>query len=176
MGSVFVRGESWVGEYKDRCKIKRVSFGKKGVVTKTMAKEMLMKIELKVKLGQYDMLDAEIPTLREFSGDYIRHIRDIKQNRSWKSTLYYLKHLQDFFKDGKLSAISSTDIDDYKLSRLRDTKPATVNRELACLSHLFNFAKRERKFFGENPVSISKLLPENNRLKESSHLKRKQSS
>jgi len=43
-------------------------------------------------------------------------------------------------------------------------KPSTVNRELACLSHLFNFAKRENGFFGSNPVSVSKLLPENNQI------------
>jgi hypothetical protein len=63
MGSVFLRGDSWVGEYKDRGKAKRIAFAKKGIVTKTMAKEMLKKIEQKVKLGQYDMLDAEIPIL-----------------------------------------------------------------------------------------------------------------
>ena len=45
MGTVFLRGDSWVGEYKDRGKTKRVTFGKKGIVTKTMGREMLRKIE-----------------------------------------------------------------------------------------------------------------------------------
>jgi len=61
MGSVFLRGDSWVGEYRVNGKPKRKTFGKKGVITKTLAKEMLKKIEQKVKLGQYDMLDARIP-------------------------------------------------------------------------------------------------------------------
>ena len=45
MRSVFLRCDSWVGEYKDRGKTKRVTFGKKGIVTKTMGREMLRKIE-----------------------------------------------------------------------------------------------------------------------------------
>ena len=75
-----------------------------------------------------------------------------------------LKRLEGFFDCRKLSDISSNDIDDYKLFRLKQVKPATVNRELACLSHLFNLAKRQKRFFGENPVSISKLLPEHNQV------------
>lgn len=75
-----------------------------------------------------------------------------------------LKRLEAFY-DGKiLSNISPSDIDDYKLYRQKQVKPATVNRELACLSHLFNLAKRQKRFFGENPVSISKLLPEHNQV------------
>jgi predicted metal-dependent HD superfamily phosphohydrolase len=91
MGSVFLRGDLWVGDYKDRGKIKRVTFGKKGVVTKTMAKEMLSKTEQKVRLGQYDMLDAEIPTLREFTEDYNEYHRDVKQKKSWKKDVEHLK-------------------------------------------------------------------------------------
>ncbi len=80
MGSVFLRGDSWVGEYKDRGKIKRVAFGMKGIVTKTMAKERLKQIEQKVKLGHYDMLYAEIPTLNEFTGEYLKYVRDVVKN------------------------------------------------------------------------------------------------
>jgi len=62
----------------------------------------------------------------------------------------------------KLSKIKNTDIDDYKLYRLNNVKPASVNRELACLSNLLNYAKNQELFFSVNPVTISKLLPENN--------------
>ncbi len=164
MGSVFLRGDSWVGEYKDRGKIRRKTFGKKGVITKTLAKEMLKTIERNVKLGQYDMLDADIPTLSEFAVEYIKHIRDIKQNRSWGSALHHLNRLKSTFGDRMLSQVTPKDIDDYKLVRLREVKPATVNRELACLSHLFNLAKRQGVFFSENPVAVSKLLPEHNQV------------
>ena len=162
MGSVFLRGDSWVGEYKDRGKIKRVAFGKKGIVTKTLAKEMLKKKEQNVKLGQYDMLDAKIPILLEFSKTYILHVKDTIQRKSWYRYEYGLRRLIELYGNKKLSEITPKDVDDYKALRLRDARPATVNREIATLRQIFNLAKRWKKFFGENPVSISKLLPEHN--------------
>ena len=141
---------------------KKESIGKVGEVTKAVAQTKLEERKRQVRLGQLDMIDAEIPTLQEFSEHYIIYVRDVKQNRSWKCAIQYLGHLKLSFAEKKLSQITVKDIDDYKLLRLRRVKPATVNRELACLSHLFNYAKRQKLFFGENPVSISKLLPEHN--------------
>jgi len=165
MGTVFKRGDNWVIEYKKpNGRLRRESIGKMGVVTKSMAKEILRKREQQIKLGQYEMLEADIPTIGQFKNEYVRFIRDIKQNRSWELAITQLKRLEGFFEGKKLSNISSSDIDDYKLFRLKLVKPATVNRELACLSHLFNLAKRQKRFFGENPVSISKLLPEHNQI------------
>lgn len=68
------------------------------------------------------------------------------------------------FGDKKLSEITTTDIDDFKLIRLREVKPATVNRSLSVLRHLINMAKRWKKYHGENPVSIVGLLEENNQI------------
>jgi len=140
------------------------SVGKVGVVTKTMAQAKLEEKKRQVRRGELDMIGAKIPTLSEFAKDYLEHIRDIKQNRSWKSAIHYLNQLKNYFGNKKLSQITSGDIDDYKLARLREVKPATVNRELACLSHLLNLAKRNKKFFGENPVAVSRLLPEYNQV------------
>ncbi len=165
MGSVFKRGDNWVIEYrKPNGRLRRESIGRVGVATKLMAKEVLRQREQQIKLGQYEMLEADIPTIAQFKEEYIRHIRDVKQNRSWELAITQLKRLEMFFDGRILSNISSSDIDDYKLFRLKEVKPATVNRELACLSHLFNLAKRQKRFFGENPVSISKLLPEHNQV------------
>lgn len=164
MGSVFLRKNSWVIEYKLNGRTKRESVGKYGIMTKTAAREILQKKERHIKLGQYDMLEADIPTIFGFSGEYIKYIRDIKRNRSCESVHYKIKLLSDFFGDKNLSQITPKDVDDYKLLRLTEVKPSTVNRELACLSHLFNLAKRQQRFFGENPVSISKLLPEHNQV------------
>ena len=143
---------------------KKESVGKVGTVTKTVAQTRLEERKRQVRLGQLDMINAEIPTLEVFTETYIEYVRDIKQNRSWKSAILYLNSLNKRFGKKKLSQITPRDIDEYKLARLKNLKPASVNRELACLSHLFNLAKRRKRFFGENPVSISKLLPENNQI------------
>ena len=164
MGSVFLRRDSWVGEYKDRGKTKRVTFGKKGIVTKTMAREVLRRREQQVKLGQYDLLDAAIPTLSEFAEDYIKHVKDVVKKRSWSRDVLCLRYLNAFFGERKLSEITPKDVDDYKESRLAEVSPATVNRELEVLRHLFNLAERWKKFFGKNPVSQAGLLPLNNQI------------
>ncbi|HEX3033987.1 MAG TPA: site-specific integrase [Thermodesulfobacteriota bacterium] len=154
----------WYIRYTVNGKEKWESIGKAGQITKTVAQQRLEERKRQVRLGQLDMIGAKIPTLSEFAEDYVKHIRDIKGNRSWQDALHKLKRLKDAFGSKKLSQISSSDIDDYKLKRLQDVKPATVNRELACLSHIFNLAKREKKFFGNNPVSEARLLPEHNQV------------
>ena len=164
MGSVFLRGNAWVGEYKDRGKVKRKALGGKKIITKTMAREMLKKIEQRVKLGQYDMLDAENPTLSEFTKDYLKYAKETVKKRSWRSDESCLKNLNSFFGSRQLSHITAKDVDDYKDVRLARVKAATVNRELAVLRHLFNLAERWNKYFGKNPVAQAKLIPVNNQM------------
>jgi len=154
--------DSWYIRYQLNGHDKWESIGQVGVVTKTVAQNVLRERKRQILLGQYDMISAEIPTIEEFEKEYITYIRDIKNNRSWKLAEYYLSTLKQFFFDKKLSQITVNDIDEYKLKRLKEVKPASVNRELACLSHLFNYAKRQKRYFGKNPVSLSGLLPENN--------------
>ena len=163
MGSVFKRRDSWVIEYKLNGQIKREAVGKTGTITKTVAREILRNRERQVKLGQYDMLDAVIPTLADFAKDYLSYVRDTVKKRSWKRDELCLKHLKDFYKGRKLSDIKPQDVDDYKASRLDEVAPATVNRELEVLRHLFHLADRWNKYFGKNPVSRAGLLPLNNR-------------
>jgi len=157
--------QHWYIRFRMNGKDKWESVGEVGIITKTIAQRKLDERKRQVELGQYELIGASIPTIAEFENDYIVYIRDVKHNRSWKSALLYINTLKKFFGDKKLSQISAKDIDEYKLYRLKVVKPASLNRELACLSHLINYAKRQNKFFGENPVSISKLVPENN-LKE----------
>ena len=164
MGSVFLRGDSWVMEYRERNgRIKRESAGKRGVITKTQAKAILYKREQVVKLGREGLSDSEIPSLEDFAIDYLSYVRDTLKKRSWKRDELCLRHLMEFYKGRILSDIKPQDIDDYKTSRLSEVSPATINRELEVLRHLFNLADRWNKYFGKNPVSRAGLLPLNNK-------------
>jgi len=154
--------EFWYIRYLLNGKDKWELVGEVGIVTKAVAQARLAERKRQIRLGQLDLIGADIPTLSDYTDDYITYLRDIKQNKSWACAVYYFKKINQHLGDKKLSQITCGDIDDYKLIRLKDVKPATVNRELANLSHLFNYAKRQKKFFGENPVSESRLLPENN--------------
>lgn len=158
MGSVFQRGNSWVIEYKLNGKTKRESLGKKGIATKTMAKEILNKREQQVKLGQYDMLDAVIPTFDEISSDYLYHREHVKQIKTYSRTAQAVGHFSKLFGDRTLNDISASEIDIFKQRRLKSgIQLNTIVRDLRAIRPLFNYAYSRKKFFGRNPVSESGL-------------------
>jgi len=141
--------------------IKR-SIGKVGQVTKTVARQVESELKKKLRLGQLDMIQAAIPTLNEIKEDYITYVRDVKKKRSWKRDEELLRPLCKLFGNKRLSDISTKDLEEFKLIRLKEVSPATVNRSLSVLRHLFNLAKRWNKFYGDNPVSIVGMLEEHN--------------
>ena len=154
MGSVFLRKDSWVIEYRERNgRIKRESLGKRGVVTKTQARLILNKREQEVMLRREGLSDAEIPTFDEISAEYLQHQRDVKQIRSHVRTAQAVSHFSKLFGDKKLNEITASDIDIYKQRRLKDgRKLNTIVRDLVVVRHLFNYAYNRRQFFGRNPV------------------------
>jgi len=154
----------WYIRYRVNGEDKYDSVGRIPLVTKTQARTLLEDRRRQVRLGQFDMIKTKIPTLMEFSGEYLAYVRNVVQKRSWSRDELSLKHLNGFFGDRRLSEITPKDIDDYKESRLASVAPATVNRELEVLKHSFNLADRWGKFFGKNPVSRAGMLPLNNQV------------
>ena len=83
---------------------------------------------------------------------------------SSKTLLAYLK-----FKGKPIDEITPATIEEYKGHRGRQSgkktkrliRPATINRELACLKAMYFHALKDRHDFG-NPVSEVEFLPENN--------------
>lgn len=137
------------------------SAGKVGEITKTVAQKMLEDIKRNIRMGTYQY-DVKNITLESLEKDYINYVRNIKQLRTWKKRVEQINTLKQFFGEKELINYSSKDIDDFKSFRMQTVKPATVNRELSTLRHIFNLAKRWKKFFGDNPVSVSGLLREDN--------------
>ncbi|MGE5443981.1 MAG: tyrosine-type recombinase/integrase [Ignavibacteriales bacterium] len=161
--SVYERNGYWYAEVplSNGKKLKR-SVGKKGIVTKSMARQVEQELKRKVKLGQWDMVQ-DIPTFNDFIPEFISYIKDIKQNRAWQDASDCVESFARFFGNKKLLEINYADIEDYKRVRTQESrKPATINKELAFVRHLFNYAKRCKKFYGDNPVSVCGLLSVNN--------------
>jgi len=167
MGSVFLRNSSWTIEYKlSNTKIRRETIGKKGIVTKTFAKQVLKMREQQVKLEQYDMVEAQIPMLQDFIHNFIKYQREIKQIKSINRTIISCKHFIRILGNRKLNEYNPEDIDIYKERRLNEgVKLNTIARELIVIRSLFNQARKWKKFFGTNPVSESGI-PMVNDIKE----------
>lgn len=99
-------------------------------------------------------------TLAEFGEWYIEHAKLHK--RSWKRDVQMLGNLQAFFGPVKLRDITAARVEEYQHERVKVVCPATSNREMALLKHMFNLAERRGQHQGTNPVRFLRFLPEDN--------------
>jgi integrase len=121
--------------------------------TLTQAKELAITIRadaLRGKLGFLDKSKDQSPTLESFVKDYMEHAKANK--RSWVHDEFRARRLCGAFGWKRLSEITSWDVEQYRLNRKKQAQPATVNRELALLRHMFNLAIEWGKA-EKNPVS-----------------------
>ncbi len=151
----------WYIRYSLNGKDKWESVGKVGDITKTVAERKLQEVKRKIRMGVYEYED-ENTTLESLENEYITHVKEIKELRTWKKRKQHYQTLKAFFKDKTLCQITPKDIEDFKLFRIKKLKPASVNRELETLRHVINVAKRWKRYYGENPVSIAGLMTVNN--------------
>ena len=140
------------------------SVGKVGIATKSMARAMETDYKKKIKRNELGMEESDIPTLNEIKYDYIEYVRDVKKKRSWKRDEELLRPLSELFGNKLLTDISTKNLEEFKQIRLKKVSPATVNRSLSVLRHLYNLAKRWNRFFGDNPVSIVGMLQEQSQI------------
>jgi integrase len=155
---VFERNGHFYIRYSANGRIIRKSIGRKGVITKTVARQVFDEEKRKARLGKLGLDKRLIPTLEAFSKEYITYQRDIKQKRSWFKDVEHLNRFCKELGNLKLSEINVKLIDDYKLRRVNEVKAVTVNRELEVLRHLFYLAKKWDKLNGENPVAKAGLF------------------
>ena len=99
-------------------------------------------------------------TLPELGERYIEYAKLHK--RSWKRDVQMLANLQEFFGPAKLRDITPLRVEEYQQARVKEVRPATSNREMALLKHMFNMAERWDQYQGKNPVRLVKFLAEDN--------------
>lgn len=142
--------------------------------TKTANKAAAREIEAayRVKLAKGEVGIEEKPPVPDFKtamkgflawSDF-EHAAKSNTRRRYKTSS---KALLRFFKDTPLDRITSDSVEDFKRWRIKQKgertnkslRPATVNRELACLKKLFN---RYKRVVPLNPVRDVKFLNEDN--------------
>jgi integrase len=111
-----------------------------------------------VKRGDYAM-PVKV-TVCEFGQQYLEYAKANK--RSWIRDRQMMNHLNEFFGTTMLSEVGPLAIEKYKLQRVQSMSPASVNREIALLKHLFNLAEHWGFHRGRNPVRGVKFLAEDN--------------
>jgi len=98
--------------------------------------------------------------LSEFGEQYLDFAKINK--RSWLRDEHILVHLNAFFGATLLTDIGPLNVEQYKQAHTNEVGPATLNREVALLKHMFNLAERWGAFRGINPVRMVKFFDEDN--------------
>ncbi len=145
-GITFRRVPSGDGVYSvnimvDRRRIHRVIGRESEGVTRQQAEEFIAVARTDARRERLNLPEGRKTPLgfREAAVRYVERLEqeDGKNIRAKRRQL--AQHLVPFFGDRPLSQISSFEIERYKKERCTTgTAPATVNRELAVLSHLLN--------------------------------------
>ena len=133
--ALYRRGRVWYADYHaDGVRVQEST----GTANKREAEKILALRVSEVQRGVF-VKPVNI-TLPEFGERYIEYAKAHK--RSWKRDVQMLSNLQGFFGPSKLRDITPLRVEEYQQARVKNVCPATSNRELALLKHMFNIAER----------------------------------
>src|SRR5207244_8165571 len=97
--------------------------------------------------------------LADFFKDYLGRVKG--RLRSYREYDRYAKRLTAAFPGRTLRQLLPADIERYVAKRVQDVSPATVNRDLQFLKHVFYVAMKDG-LCERNPVREVRLFKENN--------------
>jgi len=160
-------GRVWWIEYYDHDKrLRRERIGP----NKAAAEQRYREVMSARTEGRYIKKSPDSRTLFKDLAAWYLELPEVRAKRSYQKDQMHAVKLTAFFGDKLLKDINPALVEAYKQKRLTEpsgrspqnlTRPATVNRELACLKTIFNKAvKNERA--ERNPAQGVKLLRENN--------------
>jgi len=153
--AIYRRGQIWYADYYADGKRVQESTG---TANRREAEKFLA---LRVSEVQRSVFVKPVnTTLPELGERYIEYAKLHK--RSWKRDVQMLGNLRSFFGPTKLRDITPLRVEEYQRERIKAVCPATSNREMALLKHMFNMAERWGQHQGTNPVRLVRFLPEDN--------------
>jgi len=153
---IFKKGENYYIDYYVNGKRKREMIGP----NKMLAKKALDARRGEVVRQKYKLPDKKKKFLfEEFAEIYLNYVKGYK--KSARSDLTSIRNMMPFFKGKRLDSIHPFIIESFKIQRKKHVKPASINRELACLKHMYNMAI-QWGYAEDNPMKNVKLFKENN--------------
>lgn len=144
MGIFRKRGRYYIDFYADGKRVRECV----GPVSRRVAADALSVRKAEVAQGRYRLrARRRSPLFADFARDYLDFSRAHKAPRTAESDQTRLLHLVPFFGRYRLDEITRFLVDKYACERRRSpsrrgkpVSPATVNRELGVLKHMFNKA------------------------------------
>ncbi|MGH9762206.1 MAG: tyrosine-type recombinase/integrase [Blastocatellia bacterium] len=163
--AVRVRGGRWYYDFMIRKVRYRAAIPE--ARTKREARDVEASIRRQIYEGTYGKEQGTVSLTYYAKDVYLPWARANK--KSFKADEYHVSVFESYFADKTLGEFSRILIERFKLDRLavetrgnRSRKPASVNRELACLSRIFSMAVIDGHV-SHNPCLQVKKLRENNK-------------
>lgn len=148
------KGDVWYIDFYDNGRRVR-----KAVGSKKDAEDAETLLKADSLRGELRLIKKSDISFKELTEKYLEYGKT-NGKRSLRRDRSSVKALMNHFRYLKISQVTSLLIEDYKRKRLEEKrKPGTVNRELSCLKHMLNLAKKW-KLIRENPADDVKLLKE----------------
>ena len=165
--SVFKKGNNWYIDYYVKGQRKRKKIGP----SKKLALQVLEDVHVKVAKEEYlGVLEEKKALFEDFSKQYLIYSKANKALSTYQRDQISIDHLVAFFKGKWLFEVTPELIEKYKAARLEKVEPAPINRELACLKHLYTKAiawgyvkvnpAKSVKLFKEPPGRLRYLRPD----------------
>lgn len=147
-GITFTREPSGDGMYSvnimvDRRRIHRVVGRESEGVTRQQAEDFISQARADARRDRLDLPEARKTPLgfREAAARYIDRLEQEGGKNIKAKRRQIAQHLTPFFADRPISHVSSSEVERFKKERRSErAAPATINRELAVLSHLLSRA------------------------------------
>jgi len=154
---VYKKGKNWYIDYYLKGRRKRRKIGP----SKKLAEQVLKDVHVKIAKGEYPgVYDNRKVPFEDYAEQYLAYSKDNKAKSTYtRRDKVSVAHLTAAFKGRYLFDITPRLIENYKAKRLEKVAPATVNRELACLKHMYTKAI-EWGYLKINPAKTVKLLKE----------------
>ncbi len=170
-GITFRRDANGDGVYSvnvmvDRRRIHRVIGRESEGVTRQQAEDYIAQVRTDARRQRLELPEGRKTPLsfEEAANRYVQRLRDSDGKNIDIKERQLRQHLAPFFATKPLSAIESFDVERYKKARRSaGAAKATVNRELATLSHLLNQAV-EWKWIRSKSVKIARFKEDNQRI------------
>jgi integrase len=158
--SIYKRGKSWYYDFLYRSE--RYT-GCIGVVSKTVAKEVLAKKKAEATEGRYTSpAKKPSPLLEDFVTEYLDYYRANRRPHSVRRHEISWRAIQPVFGSKRLEEISPFDLERYRRHRKQAGRnDVTINRELAFLRNLYTMAITWGKAT-DNPVKKVRFAREDN--------------
>jgi integrase len=131
-------------------------FESTGTRNKKQAEKIFALRQAEIFAGKWD-LPAPSPKLIEWTEKFLQSVQVASTKLRYSTSVQHI--CQHWGKNARLSAISVRSIEEFKAKRLRDVRPASVNRDLAVLRRLLKLAARQR-LIGRNPFDGVEMLNE----------------